>query len=148
MMTKKFQSIVKEVGSELLAAGGFQFRNEGEGFLTFWRPRKPGLSEGILVYRDPKVRAFAVEIAVAPEGQQFGWASFSESGMWQELGLRKRLGILIHGDRFRGDSFDRDFYRFDDEKSLRAQLQVAFAEVLRHGPDAWNRLSHRLRPES
>ena len=148
MPTKKFQSIVKDVGSELLVTGGFQFRNEGEGFLAFWRPGKPGLIEGVAIYRSPKVIGFTVEIGVVPEGQKLSWAMPSDSGMWQEVGLRERLGALIHGDRFKGNLLDRDFYRFEDEKSLRDQLQVAFAEVLRHGPDAWNRLSHRLRSES
>jgi hypothetical protein len=153
MLTRRFQSIVKDVGGKMMAASGFQFRDEGEGFLTFWRTGKPGLIEGVMIYRVPRVKGFTVEIGVVPERQKLGWADvrsleFPEGGVWEDVGLRERLGLLVHGNRFEGNSLDRDFYRFEDEQSLRAQLHVAFAEALKHGPSAWSHMSNRLRPGS
>ena len=110
---------------------------------AFLRPWKHGYSQGIGLYTSYHSRHFTIELGVVP-ANFFAALSDEKAFLKRELGLRERLGLIVHGDRHDLSSWDRDWVPYEDQASLEEPVGKWLGLALVHGPAVWDRFGRAL----
>ncbi len=147
MAKPRFADAVTKVYDELLQPKGFglvKHLSPGFGMYAFVRPRNAGLLEGIGVTSGLLPKAFLVELGVFPSTSEFYRAALVKTGRWREIGLRIALGQVVHGAKSELTPNERDFFAYQDQETLFAELRKAISMALEHGPSLWDKFARNL----
>jgi hypothetical protein len=146
MAKARFRRAIENVARPMLEPLGFSMKVDNEpgygGLYSFVKAWKGDWNQAIGFQTSRISRAFAIEIGVVRGG--LWWAASSEVGPWREIGLRRRLGLLLHPKTQGIDPYERDFCPYSDQASLETAMRNQIEFVLVHAPSAWERMGDRL----